>query len=103
MSKKKEKKIINKELEDEQIQLEKEFHKTLFGKSIKLIFSLSITFFVVGLICTVLFKIFNLKQSVLELGENFMEYSGISLFVCMLIYCIFVPEWMGKNKSEKKD
>jgi len=98
---KEEKKAMNKKLEEEQLKLEKEFHKTPFGKFMKVLLILTIIAMAVGLITAFISNIFNLSESVFDFAGKCIKYSSISSFICMIVYCIFVPEIMG-NK-EKKD
>lgn len=97
-----EKKTMKKQLEEEQIKLEREFHKTLFGKIIKIVFILTILVMAMGLVSFIVGRILNLDESVFEFGEKCIKYSSISSFICMIVYCIFVPELMGEDKSQKK-
>lgn len=98
---KEEKKAQNKKLEEEQLKLEKEFHKTPFGKFMKVLLILTIITMAVGLITAFASNIFNLNESIFDFAGKCIKYSSISSFICMIVYCIFVPEIMG-NKDDKE-
>lgn len=101
MMNKEEKKSQNKKLEQEQLKIEKKFHKTPFGKFIKVLLILTIITMAVGIITAFTSNIFNLNESVFDFAGKCMKYSSISSFICMIVYCIFVPEIMG-NKDDKE-
>ena len=98
---KEEKRARNKQFAEKQLNLEKEFHKTLFGKIIRIVLILAIITMALGLISAFSFHVFSLKESVFEFADKCMRYSDIPLFVCSLIYC-FLPNIMSKDKSSKK-
>ena len=95
-----EKKHINKKLEQEQRNMEKQFHKTLFGKIIFVLLILTLSVEAIGIISVLSFHIFNLKESVFTFSEKCMKYTAIPSFICMIIYCILLPT-MNKNKHKK--
>ena len=97
---KEEKKAINKELQEEQLRMEKEFHKTPFGKFMRVLLILTIIAMIIGFIIGFAGYAMELEQPIRDFASNCVKYGGISSFFCMMVYCIFVPEIMG-NKEEK--
>lgn len=101
MMNKEEKKAQNKKLEQEQLKIEKIFFKTPFGKFMKVLLILTIVTMAVGLITAFTSNIFNLNESVSDFAEKCMEYSTISSFICMIVYCVFVPQIMGNEDDDE--
>lgn len=96
-----EKKHINKKLEQEQRNMEKQFHKTLFGKIILVVLILTLSIEVIGFISALSYHIFNLKEPVLAFSDKCIKYTSIPSFICMIIYCILLPTATNKNKHKK--
>lgn len=104
---KEEKKKINKELEQKQLELEKEFHKTIFGKFMKVIVIMAMIAIAVGLIIGVFEAIvyaknldINKYQTIISLGDICFECGGKSVFYGMLFYACVLPALM-KDKEKK--
>ena len=101
MSKKEEKKLTEQEL------IEKEFHKTTFGKFVKVITIISLILIAVGFIFSIFEAIvyaknldINKYQNVIKFGELCFEQGGKSSFFLMLFYVGIVPLIVKGNKKE---
>ena len=98
---KEEKKKINKELEQKQLELEKEFHKTLGGKFIRTLLYIAVMFLILGLILAFLYHAFKLEQSVKDMAGHFITFGGrVSLFGAVF-YSIWLPMFKREKKKKK--
>lgn len=99
---------MNKEKElNEQELIEKDFHKTTFGKFMKIILIMSMIAIAVGLIIGVFEAIvyakdldINKYQTIISLGDICFDCGGSSVFYGMLFYACILPALM---KDKKKD
>lgn len=101
MDKKEEKKMKNKDLEQKQLNLEKDFHKTYFGKLMKILASLGITEIIVGLFILFLFYTFKLNNDTFEVAVRLLRSGGVLTFACAILYGIILPLLPKINKEEK--
>lgn len=92
---------------NEQKLLEKEFHKTTFGKFVKIIVIVAMVAIAIGLVLGIFEAIvyarnldINKYQTIIDLGEICFDCGGSSIFFCMLFYACLLPALM-KEKEHK--
>lgn len=96
-----EKKIKNQE------RLEKKFHKTKFGKFMKILAIITISLTIIGLILTGIENILtsnnievNKYQSIFKFGSFCKNFSDTMLDVVLIFYVFCLPEWMSDYKNK---
>lgn len=97
---KEERKELNKKLQQEQLELEREFHKTTFGKIMKVIAIITVTVMALGLILAFSYHVFDLEQVVQDFADKCIKYSGETALFISILYGIILPTL--KNNKDKK-
>jgi len=106
---KEEKKEINKKLEQEQLNLEREFNKTPRGKLMSAVAIIAIIVMILGLLISFAYHVFDLEQSVQDFAGHCIEFSGGVSFFFAIFYVVILPSMKKEqpknkvNKKEKKD
>ena len=88
--------------------LEKEFHKTKFGKLVGITLIVSCVLLILG-ICIMAFEGYchfkdldiNRFKALFELGQTFLSFCIMASIGCTLIYSLYMPD--KKNKEDEKE
>lgn len=99
---KEEKKEINKKLEQEQLNLEREFNKTPKGKLMNAVAIIVIIVMILGLLMSFAYHVFDLEQSVQDFAGHCIKFSGGFSFFFAIFYVVILPS-MKKEQPKKKD
>lgn len=99
---KEEKKEINKKLEQKQLEIEREFHKTPKGKLMRAVAIIASMIMFLGLLISFAYHIFDLEPKVQEFAGHCIELSGGVLFFFAIFYVVILPS-MKKEQPQKKN